>query len=173
MQASWRRERPQVPTPRPALAALLVLCAGLWGAGISVAAEPAAAEPRAVIGRVKTVSGEAWVGPAGALAPAVVGSPVHVGATMRTGPGATLGITLHDDTVMSFGPDTVARIDDFLYEPAVRQGRLAASLLRGTANVVSGLIAKLRPDALTMRTPTATLGIRGTHFLVKVDEPAP
>lgn len=144
-------------------------------AGAPTAAVPASAPvaPGAVVGHVKTVSGEAWVGTADAPTPAVAGTPVRVGATMRTGPGATLGVILHDNTVMSFGPETVARIDDYLYEPATRQGRLAASLVRGTANVISGLIAKLRPDAQTMRTPTATLGIRGTHFLVKVDAPAP
>lgn len=170
------------------LAAVLLGAASLAGIGAAGAADsarpigaPAAVDPAAgeaigaaaVIGYVKTVRGEAWRGPDGAPVPLVVGSPVRTGDTMRTGAGAWLGIVLHDNTVMSFGSGSVARIDDFLYEPTAREGRLSAVLLRGTASVISGLIAKLRPDAQTMRTPTATLGIRGTHFLVKVDESAP
>ena len=40
------------------------------------------------------------------------------------------------------------------------------------ASQPSGLIAKMRPEAQTVRTPTGTIGVRGTHFLVKIDDPA-
>lgn len=176
-----RRCRPKAAASLLAAALVCAACLGAIGpAGAADSAGPlgvpgvgGASGAPAVIGYVKTVSGEAWSGPDGAPVPLAVGSPVRIGDTMKTGAGATLGIVLHDNTVMSFGPGTVARIDDFLYAPAAREGRLSTVLLRGTASVISGLIAKLRPDAQTLQTPTATLGIRGTHFLVKVDEAAP
>ena len=37
-------------------------------------------------------------------------------------------------------------------------------------NYVSGVIAKLQPDAVTLNTPTGTIGVRGTQFLVHVEE---
>lgn len=151
-------------------ATALLASAGLFAGGSSSAC---AAEPAAVVGIVKTVVGEAWVGEPGLLERAVPGTSVRVGATLKTGAGASMGVTLKDNTVMALGPGSEARVDDFLFDPDAREGRLAASLLRGTLNFVSGLIAKLRPDAQVVRTPTATLGIRGTHFAVKVDEPAP
>ena len=48
------------------------------------------------------------------------------------------------------------------------QGRFDASLQRGTLAVVSGRLAKQSPDAMTVRTPSAILGVRGTEFVVSV-----
>ena len=47
-------------------------------------------------------------------------------------------------------------------------GRFDASLQRGTLAVVSGRLAKQSPDAMTVRTPSAILGVRGTEFVVTV-----
>jgi hypothetical protein len=131
-----------------------------------------AAEPGAVIGHVKTVSGEAWIGMPGSAVPAVVGAPVRVGALMKTGPAASLGVTLTDNTVMSFGPGTEVTVDEYLFEPDRGELKLGANITRGTLNFISGLIARMRPEAQTVRTPTGTIGVRGTHFLVKVEDPA-
>jgi hypothetical protein len=129
-----------------------------------------AKEPAAPIGHVKTVSGEAWVGARDAAVAARPGLPIHVGAVMRTGRSGTLGVTLKDNTVMSFGPDTEVVVDDYLFDPGRGGLKLGASITRGTMNFISGMIAKLRPDAQTVRTPTGTIGVRGTQFMVKVDD---
>jgi hypothetical protein len=34
---------------------------------------------------------------------------------------------------------------------------------------ISGVIAKLKPEAVTVKTPSAIIGVRGTHFLVKAE----
>ena len=41
--------------------------------------------------------------------------------------------------------------------------------LLAPAGYRSGVIAKLRPDAVALKTPTGTIGVRGTHFVVKVE----
>jgi hypothetical protein len=43
-------------------------------------------------------------------------------------------------------------------------------MVQGTAVYISGIIAKLSPQSVRFETPNATIGIRGTRFLVKVDE---
>lgn len=128
-------------------------------------------EAAAPIGHVKTVMGEAWVGAPDAAVRAEVGTPVHVGATMKTGPGASLGVTLKDETVIAIGPDSEVSVDEYLFDPGAGDLKLGASMVRGTLNFISGWIAKLRPDAETVRTPTGIIGVRGTHFLVKIDNP--
>ena len=45
-----------------------------------------------------------------------------------------------------------------------------ASLKKGSLSVISGRIAKQSPDAMTLRTPSAILGVRGTEFVVSVDD---
>lgn len=72
--------------------------------------------------------------------------------------------------MLSIGPDSELSIDNYLFEPASDQLGLVARLARGTLHFVSGIIAKLKPEAVAIETPTATIGVRGTRFVVKVDE---
>ena len=123
------------------------------------------------VGYVKTVTGEAWVTTAGQRTIAQPGTAVLLGSQLKTLPAATLGVTFKDNTLMAFGPDTEMTVDEYLYAPAQGQLRLGTQLVKGSLNYVSGVIAKLRPEAVTVKTPTGIIGVRGTQFVVKV-EPA-
>ncbi|MCX5819384.1 MAG: FecR family protein [Deltaproteobacteria bacterium] len=123
------------------------------------------------IGFVKTVSGSAAVIDAGKTIKAEVGTPIKLGNTLKTGTKGTMGVTFKDNTVMSFGPDTELTVDEYLYAPGRDNLKFGTSMSKGSLQVVSGVIAKLKPQSVTMKTPTGTIGIRGTHFLVKVEPP--
>lgn len=124
----------------------------------------------APVGFVKNVTGEASVTTNGQKKTAEPGTPIHTGSVLRTGTRSSLGITFKDETVMSFGPDTELTIDEYLYAPAQGKLKLGSRLAKGTLNYVSGVIAKLQPEAVSVATPTGTIGIRGTQFVVRVDE---
>ncbi len=123
----------------------------------------------APIGYVKTVSGSATVTTADKVVKAEVGTPVFLGSILQTGKGSSLGLTLKDETIMSFGSDTQLTVDEYLYAPAEGKLKLNSRLARGSLNYVSGVIAKLQPDAVTVKTPSGVIGVRGTQFLLKVD----
>lgn len=123
------------------------------------------------IGYVKTVVPEAFLIADGKTMPVAVGSAVHLGDHLRTGKAGSVGITFQDDTIMSIGPETEIVVDEYLYDPGKDSLKLAANLLRGSLNYVSGVIAKLRPEAVLIKTPTGTIGVRGTHFAAKVVAP--
>ncbi len=154
--AQQQPSEPAAPTP-PAAAV----------AAPSAQHTPAQAAP---VGYVKTVTGEAWVTTAGQRTPAALGSPVHQGSVLQTSANATLGVTFKDNTVMSFGPDTELTVEDYLFEPAQGDLRLGARLSKGTLNYVSGVIAKLKPAAVTVKTPAGIIGVRGTQFVARVDD---
>ncbi len=122
-----------------------------------------------IIGYVKTVKGEAAVVNAGQQVKAVVGTPIMIGSVLKTGANASLGVTFKDNTVMSFGPDTELTVDEYLYAPNKGNLKLGASLAKGTLAYLSGAIAKIKPDAVSVKTPTGTIGVRGTHFVVRVE----
>lgn len=128
----------------------------------------AAAQDKPIIGYVMKVQGEAFVEQDGQLKPASVGTPLHRGSLLKTGPTGSMGVTLEDSTVMSFGPGSELTIDEYAFEPSQNSLQLSASITRGTLNYISGIIAKLKPEAVQIKTPTGTIGVRGTHFLVKV-----
>ena len=121
------------------------------------------------IGYVKTVSGDATVVDNGKPIKAQVGTPIKMGNSLKTGPKGSMGVTFKDNTVISFGSDTELTVDEYLYAPGKGDLKFGASMTKGSLNVVSGVIAKLRPDAVALKTPTGTIGVRGTNFLVRVE----
>ena len=121
------------------------------------------------IGFVKTVTGDAWVSTAGQRVKAQPGSAILLGTELKTAARSTMGVTFKDNTVMSFGPDTELTVDEYLYAPAQGQLKLGTRLGKGSLNYVSGVIAKLKPDAVTIKTPSGIIGVRGTQFVARVE----
>jgi hypothetical protein len=134
----------------------------------AVAASAALAQD-AAIGYVKTVQGDAAVWMAGKATQAQPGTPVQIGSVLKTGKEGSLGVTFKDNTIMALGPDTEITVDEYLFAPGKGDLKLSASMTRGSLNYVSGIIAKLKPEAITVKTPKGTIGVRGTHFLAKVE----
>lgn len=122
-----------------------------------------------VIGYVKTVEGDATVVVAGNVVKALPGTPVQLGDVLKTGKQGSMGVTFRDNTIMSLGPDTEMTVDEYLYSPSKGDLKLGAAMTKGSLNYVSGVIAKLKPEAVSIRTPTGIIGVRGTHFLAKVE----
>jgi hypothetical protein len=81
-----------------------------------------------------------------------------------------MGVIFKDETVMSFGADTVFTVDEYAYSPADKKFKFGSKLAKGSLNYVSGAIEKLKPDAVTVGTPTGVIGVRGTQFLLKVEK---
>jgi hypothetical protein len=100
----------------------------------------------------------------------VKGVGVEMKDQLRTGAG-TLEITFDDDTQVQMTESAKLTIDDFVYDPKNKDaGKLAIKIASGTARYASGQIAKNRPQAVKIRTPSATVSVRGTDFTATVDE---
>jgi hypothetical protein len=121
------------------------------------------------IGFVKIVGGDAFIVVANKSVNAQAGTPLYLGSVLRTGEEGTLGVTFKDNTVVSLGPNSEVTVDEYLYAPAKGDLKLVASIVKGTLHYISGVIAKLKPEAVAVKTPTGIIGVRGTHFLVKVE----
>ena len=97
-----------------------------------------------------------------------VGDPVFQNDLMQTGATGAVGIIFEDNTILSLGPKSRLAIDGYTFAPEQGKLSLLLRLLRGTASYLSGIIGKQAPEAVKFQTPDATIGIRGTKFLVKV-----
>jgi hypothetical protein len=139
------------------LAALLVLAG---------AAGPAAAD----IGQIKTSKGAVSVERQGQALPGQVGLRLEAADTLKTGADGAVGITMRDNSLLSAGPNSTLRLEQFEFDATTNLGRFDAQLQRGTLAVVSGRIARQSPASMVVRTPSAQLGVRGTDFVVAVDE---
>ena len=122
-----------------------------------------------VVGFVKIAEGEAILMDGQITMPAKVGMPLHLGSIIKTGSNGQLGATFKDNTVMSFGPETEVVIDEYLFAPADGSLKLSVNMLKGTLQYISGVIAKLKPEAVSVKTPAGIIGVRGTRFLAKAE----
>jgi hypothetical protein len=129
----------------------------------------AVAANAADIGQVKIAKGQVTIERQGTTMPATVGARLQVADTVRTGADGSVGITMDDDSLLSAGPNSALSLDRYAFDSTTNQGRLDTSLNKGTLSVISGRIAKQSPDAMTVRTPTAILGVRGTEFVVSAE----
>jgi len=98
------------------------------------------------------------------------GDDVFQGDTLVTAKGAAIGITFVDDTTFSLGEEGRMVIDEMVYDAETQEGAFSANLVQGVFSFVSGEIAKTSPDGMTVSTPVATIGIRGTKVAGRADQ---
>lgn len=136
------------------------------GLGCSLLAGVACAAGEA--GTVKIAKGQVVIERSGQRLPAAVGDRVHSADRLITGGDGSVGITLRDNTRLSAGPNSVLSLDKFAFDSTTHAGELDASVKKGTLSVISGKLAAASPDTVRFRTPSATLGVRGTDFVIEV-----
>jgi hypothetical protein len=135
-----------------------------------VSAAPALAQQASPAGRIKTVTGSAFIVRGRAAVPAQPGQVVYEADTLRTGADGTVGVTLKDDTRLALGPGSEVRLERFAYAPGTGSAGLGIVLkfVRGVTTYVSGRLAKLAPDSIRLETPSAIVGVRGTSLAIRV-----
>jgi len=89
--------------------------------------------------------------------------------TVKTGKGK-VAIGFIDDTRVDITQHSKLIIDEFVYDPNTKTGSLSLKAALGTVRYASGQIAKTSPTAVQIKTPTATIGVRGTDFTMTIDE---
>lgn len=116
---------------------------------------------------VKGVSGGVSIVQAGGTRAAEAGGRLQVSDRIVTAPGATASIVFRDGTMLTLGGGADVHVRDYVFEP--RAGRYAFSLYmqQGAAIYESGKIGRLAPEAVKVETPQATVGVRGTRFLIE------
>lgn len=132
-----------------------------------LAAVPSAA---AADGRALVVAGRVMLERAAPGASSVTalaaGSEIRSGDLIRTGSDGRVQIRFSDGSIVALQPGTTFRIDEYRYEGNER--RAFFYLLRGALRTVTGAIGKTDHDAeYRMKTPTATVGVRGTEYVAE------
>jgi hypothetical protein len=120
------------------------------------------------IGYVKTMTGTATVVRGGGEHSLAVGAALYEDDLLKTGKESSLGVTMKDGTMLSAGPETDLLLDKYAYAPKSGQLGFVARVSQGTLDFVSGMLGKLAPESVAIETPTGVIGMRGTHFVVRV-----
>src|SRR5690606_20387982 len=101
---------------------------------------------------------------AAALRPAVLKARVSLGEQVVTQANSMLQILLLDRSSFTVGANAQVTIDRFVYDPNRSASAVGASVARGAFRFVSGKSVKRQPGQSNVRTPAASIGIRGTVF---------
>lgn len=134
------------------IASLIMLSA--WGS--LHAAEPA--------GRVLILQGTAVAVRGAQELPLARGTTIESGDLLKVAEGSSLQVRFTDESVVALRANTQYKIDDYKFSDKGESDKSVFSLLKGGMRTITGLIGKRNPENYQMRSTTATIGIRGTHF---------
>ena len=140
----------------------LILLAALGFAGAASAAD---------IGLIKVANGAVEIQRGASKMPAKVGTAVQTSDVVVTGADGSAGITFTDNSLVSVGPNSVFAIEKYSFDSTTHAGQFVGNLRQGRLAAVSGKMVKQSPESMKIRTPSAIMGVRGTEFVVQVDEP--
>lgn len=97
------------------------------------------------------------------------GSKVESLDTIRTA-RARANIKFQDETQVAITENSKLVIDEYVYDPNRRTGKMSMKIALGTVRYASGALAKNNQENINIQTPVATIGVRGTSFSMTVDE---
>ena len=115
------------------------------------------------IGQISALEGTAFITRSdGTKVQASDGTAIFQGDMVETGGTGAIGITFADQSSFSLAENGSMVIDEMVYDPSSQSGTSAISVAEGIFTFVSGQIAKTDVEAMTITTPVAVIGIRGT-----------
>lgn len=119
------------------------------------------------IGSVVTLNGSAWAMTSTGDRPLDAGDPVYRGESVVTGANANLEIRFLDGTLLGQGGESRVDLDEYVFDDS--DAALNFQMVTGVIRMVSGKIAETNPEAFNLSTPLATIGIRGTEIIAKIN----
>jgi hypothetical protein len=138
------------------------------GNGIGGTGEPATRSPgiggTGIIGTISDVENDAQIISASGSTTAAVGLAVHMKDQLRTGADGRLQVTFQDHTVLTLGEDASIVIDRYVFDPDRGVGEALLHATQGAFRFAAGQLKDVRNKTITVSTPVAEIGVRGTEF---------
>lgn len=127
---------------------------------------PSSAATDEPIGNVATLTGSATVIRNQTSTPLKVQDDIFQNDVLQTAANSTLGITFNDATTFNLTANARITVDSYVYQDGGKQNGALFDVAKGTVAFVAAAVA--RTGNMSIATPTATLGIRGTTGLIEV-----
>ena len=97
------------------------------------------------------------------------GDKIYFGDSIIVKDKSNSQILLLDETVMSVGSNSEIKIDEFIYDPKTKDGKILSQIKSGSMKVLTGGVSEKNPANLEIKVPAGTIGTRGTEFQATVD----
>ena len=116
-----------------------------------------------MIGVVSALSGNATIVRNSVEITAKSGTPVFQDDVINSAKNSRIQILLKDQTAINLGANASLTIDAFVYSDEAEN--VAVKVSKGAFKFISGKVATKNPEKVTVETPVATIGVRGTEFV--------
>jgi len=148
------------------------LMLGLLALALLLLALPLTARADEVIGKITRLTGTATLIRQAVTSPikAAVGMPVQLGDHIKTDAASMLRIELKDGSILTMGEKADLNLDRFEFDPNQETRSASFKVDLGKVRVFAKDLLKFKKKDFEIRTPTAVVGVRGTLFLVWVEE---
>jgi hypothetical protein len=97
------------------------------------------------------------------------GDKIYFGDSIIVKDKSNSQILLLDETVMAVGSNSEIKIDEFVYDPKTKDGKILSQIKNGSMKVLTGGVSEKNPANLEIKVPAGTIGTRGTEFQATVD----
>lgn len=118
---------------------------------------------------VKKLKGNAHIVREGKELAIGVGTKVLEKDKIITRASSSVGLIFKDNTRVSVGSNSEFTVEAYMFNLSEKKEVFTTNLSKGSLECVTGLISKINPKAFQLKAKTATMGIRGTHFIVDVN----
>ena len=118
---------------------------------------------------VKKLKGNAHIVREGKELAIGVGTKVLEKDKIITQASSSVGLIFKDNTRVSVGSNSEFTVEEYMFNLSEKKEVFTTNLSKGSLECVTGLISKINPKAFQLKAKTATMGIRGTHFIVDVN----
>ena len=118
---------------------------------------------------VKKIKGSAYIIRDGKEIVLDIGTKVFEKDVIFTKKQSNLSLIFKDNTRISIGARSEFKIEEYLFVPSEKKESFIINLVQGSIECITGLISKINPEAFKIKAKTASIGIRGTHFIITVD----
>jgi len=121
-----------------------------------------------IAGTVKTLLGSAYVQRGSERVPVAKEMPLYSKDVIVTGSSAFVGIVLSDGTKITAGANASLNLANYEFNEDTKKGAMKVNVTKGVIQVASGALGKTSRENVQFNTPVATIGIRGTNFIIDV-----
>ncbi|MDD2829471.1 MAG: FecR family protein [Sulfuricurvum sp.] len=123
----------------------------------------------ASVAKITSLTGTALIERDTKNLPAALGNDLESKDTIATSENSKAQLTFKDNTIITVGKKSRFSIEEYLYDSS-DSSNAKFNILSGTVRTMSGKIGKIAPEKFAVKTKTATIGIRGTDFVIHVGD---
>jgi hypothetical protein len=121
-------------------------------------------------GIAKIVIGDVRVADTQGERPLKSGDVIFENTRLIAGKQSSASVVMRDGTTLVLSESSQFNVEKFAFDATTQNGGILINLLQGSMRMLTGLIAKINPEAIQVKTKTLSVGIRGTDFIIDTED---